>query len=713
MSGTQTGLRRSDFIRLTAALGAGLGFEFTVPGRARAEGPITAAQASFAPNAWVRIAPDNTVTVMLNKSEMGQGVVNGLPAILADELDASMDQVRFEFAPADPAYKDPFYGDMITGGSTSVAHGWMTLRQAGATARAMLVAAAAQGWSVDPSQCTTRDGSVYHAASSRSASYGSLATVAATMPMPKTVPLKTPDQFSLIGKPRQRADIPSKVNGTAHYGLDVRVPGMVYASIARSPVFGGTVKSFDPRKAKAIPGVLDVVQISNGVAVVGKNTWAAFNGKKALSIVWEEGPNANVSSASLFAEAEALAKAGTNEKIAVTKGDPDTKAGTVLEATYRGPMLAHATMEPMNTTADVREDSCEIWSPNQVQLRALASASAGSGLPPEKCKIHTTYLGGGFGRRLESDYVQEAAEVSKVIKKPVKVTWTREDDIQHDFYRPMSLNVVRGVVSDGQVSALSHTVVSASWLRRWLPAYFQGGIDVLALTEVADAPYTIPNFRVGYIDHEHGMPVGSWRAPDANWNAFVTESFMDEMAHAVDADPLAFRLALLDKNPRAAAVLKLAAEKAGWGKKQPPGVAQGLALTFWGGSYGASVATVSIKDKMPKVHKVVIAVDCGLVINPDIVIQQAQGATNFGLSAAMTGKITIAKGRVEQNNFYDYTVLRLADAPPIEVHVVPSTESPTGIGEIGTPPIGPAVGNALFVLTGKRIRQLPFSDALA
>jgi isoquinoline 1-oxidoreductase subunit beta len=366
----------------------------------------------------------------------------------------------------------------------------------------------------------------------------------------------------------------------------------------------------------------------------------------------------------------------------------------------------------MNTTADVRDGHCEVWSPNQVQLRAQAAAAAGSGLPPEQCTIHTTFLGGGFGRRLEADYVQEAAEVSKAIGAPVKVTWTREDDVKGDFYRSMAVDVVRGVVSHGELTALTHQVVSRSWLKRWAPPAFKNGIDPLDLAEVLDAPYHVPNFRVTYIDYEHGIPVGSWRAPNANWHGFVTESFIDELAHAAGKDPFAFRLSLLNASPRAAAVLRLAAEKAGWGHKRA-GIAQGIAVTYWAGSYVGMVADVSMVDKMPKVHRVVAAIDCGTVVSPDIVLQQAQGATNFGLSAALTGKITIANGRTVQSNFYDYTVLRMADAPAIDVYVVPSRATPTGIGELCVPPIAPAVGNAVFALTGRRVRSLPFSDALA
>jgi isoquinoline 1-oxidoreductase subunit beta len=709
MNATWHAPSRGEFIRLSTALGAGLAIGLALPFRA---GRVAEAPATFAPNAWVRIAPDDTVTVIVSKSEMGQGVSVGLPTILADELDAAVDQVHFEFAPADAVYNDPEFGSMVTGGSTSVANSWKPLRQAGATARAMLISAAAKQWGVDESSCVARAGNVYHVPTSRSASYGSLTNAAAQLPVPANVPLKAPDAFTLIGQKRQRPDIPLKVNGTAGYGIDVQIPGMKYAALARSPVFGGKVKSFDARKANAIQGVTAVVQVPGGVAVIASNTWAAFQGKDALDVVWDSGPVAAVSTASMFAEAERLTKTRAGELVAVTRGVPDTTNGTVLEATYIGPYLAHATMEPMNTTADVRADRCDVWSPNQVQSRCQAAAAAVTGLPLEKCFIHTTYLGGGFGRRLESDYAQEAVEVSKAIGAPVKLTWTREDDIQHDFYRPMSVNAMRGVVAGGRLTALTHHVVSPSWFRRWAPALLKNGIDALALAEATDAPYDLPNFRVSYTEYEPGIPVGSWRAPDANWNGFVTESFMDELAHAAHQDPLAFRLAAMGKHPRGATVLRLAAEKAGWGKPHP-GIKQGLAVTFWAGSYGAIVADVSIEKSQPKVHRVVAVVDCGTVINPDIVAQQAQGATNFGLSAALTGKITIAHGQVEQSNFFDYTVLRMADAPRIEVHIIPSRETPTGIGEVCTPPIAPAVGNAIFALTGKRVRQLPFSDALA
>lgn len=704
-------INRRDFIQLTAALGAGLGLAISLPACSSPKSSSVPGD-QFTPNAWVRIAPDETVTVVINKSEMGQGVATGLPTILADELDASMDHVKVEFAPAEPRYIDPEFGEALTGASTSIPHSWMPFRQAGATARAMLIAAAAKQWSVDPSSCTAKNGRIYHQSSNRSASYGSLALAAAMLPIPQHVALKSPDQFTLIGKAAERLDVPAKVNGSAQYGIDVRVSGMLYAAIARSPVFGGRVKSFNAGGAKTIPGVVQVVQVSNGVAVVAKNTWAAFQGKNALQIAWDEGPNANVSSESILADAEHRAKNHLDEHVAISRGNPNASQGTVLEATYWGPFLAHATMEPMNATADVHEDRCEVWAPTQVQTRSQAAAAKASGLPLEKCVVHTTFLGGGFGRRLYPDYVKEAVEVSKAVKAPVKVMWTREDDTTHDYYRPLHLSVMRGVVSGGELVSVSHQVVAKSITRRFYPKLFKNGIDPATVAEAADAPYSIPNFRVTYIDQEHPIPTGHWRAPGANFNAFPTESFIDELAHAAGKDPLEFRLSLLKSNPRATNLLHLIAEKAGWGQKQA-GIAQGLAVIFWGGSYAATVANVSMDGKMPNVQRVVTAVDVGVPVTPDIIVQQAQGATIFGLSAALTGKITINNGRAQQQNFDEYTVLRMAQAPRIDVHIMPSKEKPTGVGEICTPPIAPAVANAVFVLTGKRVRTLPFSDALA
>jgi isoquinoline 1-oxidoreductase subunit beta len=697
-----TTLARADFVKLSGALGAGLVLGIRLPSEAAAD--------IFRPSPWVQVHPDGSVSVFINKSEMGQGVATGLPTMLADELDIPLSRVSVEFALADPIYNDPVSHGMGTGGSTSTPHMWLPMRTAGATARAMLVAAAAQQWSVAATACTTRDGSVFHPPSGRSASYGSLVDAASALPVPQNVPLKTPDRFTLIGKQNARTDVPLKVNGKAKYGMDVRLPGMLYASVAKCPVFGGKLRHFDAAKARAIKGVRDVFPISSGVAVVARDTWTAQRAKYALTVAWDEGPNAKLSTAGLFAEAERLASgAGL---IAKEVGNVDAAQGTALEATYRGPFLAHAPMEPMNATAWVRGGRCEVWASTQAQTLARATAAKASGLPVEQCVVHTTFLGGGFGRRLQADYIADAVEVARKIGVPVKVVWAREDDIQHDFYRPMSLNVVRGVLdANGKLAAFSHTVVSPSIARYRDPSLPATSVDPSAVNGVANTVYDFANFRARYVAQDHGIPVGPWRAPGANWNTFVTESFIDELAHEAKRDPVDFRLALLAKSPRAAAVLRLVAERA-WGKPLA-GTHQGVAVCFWNGSYGALVADVTMEGNKPHVRRAVFAADCGTVINPDIVVSQTESAINFGLAAVLTGKITLRNGRVEQNNFYDYTVLRMPDAPQIEVLVIPSHADPTGIGELGTPGIAPAVANAIFAATGKRVRSLPLNEALA
>jgi isoquinoline 1-oxidoreductase beta subunit len=709
-------LTRETFLRATASLGASLALLGTLDGCAKSDAPGAAAGpagTTFAPNAWVRVAPDETVTVVVSKSEMGQGISTGMATMVADELDVPLAHVRVEFAPARPEYNDPVFGDMTTGGSTSTPDTWVPLRNAGATARAMLVAAAAKNWGVAPAECTTANGVVSHAPSQRTATYGTLTVVAATLEVPKSVAVKTADRYTLIGKPHvRRLDIPSKVDGTCEYGIDVKLPGMVYASIERCPVFGGSVASFDATEAKKVAGVLDVVRVPSGIAVVGKNTWAAFAGRKKLKITWNEGPSASLSSEQLFKTARGMVDTA---KVALHLGhvEPGTTSKTI-SATYELPFLAHAPMEPQNATADVRADGCDVWAPTQVQTRALNAAIQITGLPAAKCNVHTTYLGGGFGRRLDADYVNDAVNVSKAIGKPVKVTWTREDDVQHDFYRAMSVNALHATLTpEGRIASLSHTVVAPSVLRRWLPVAFKKGVDTSALDGAINQPYDIPNVLVRYADPEHAVPVGFMRAPAANANTFAMECFVDELAHAAGKDPVAFRLAMLRHQPRAAAVLEAVAKRANYGKAMPAGRAQGIALCFWGGSYAALVAEVSLAQGNVSVEHVAIAVDPGLVINPDIVVAQAEGAVIYGLAMARSAKITIERGRVVQNNFYDYTVLRNQEAPPIDVTIVPSKAKPTGIGELGTPPIAPAVANAIFKLGGKRIRSLPFSDALA
>jgi len=716
-----TQLSRSDFVKLGSLFTGSLvlGVDLTGCSNESATAPAgTPAAAPFKPNQWLTVNPDESVIVVVAKSEMGQGIATGVSTIVADELDLPWKNVRVEFAPANGAlYGDKnFGGAMLTGGSESMAASWLPMRTAGAAAREMLVAAAAKGWNVDPASCTTKDGSVLHAGSNRSATYGSLVAAAAQIPAPSKPKLKRPDQYTLIGKTFPRYDAPAKINGSARFGIDVRVPGMKFASIAYSPVFGGSVKSFDATKAKTVANVLDAVKVSRGVAVVATNSWAAFQGKKALEIVWDEGPNAQLDDAKMFAIDEALAASRKGAVVPLHQGDVTAVTGHALEAVYKGPWLAHAAMEPMNATASVTKDGVEIWAPNQTQTAGQAAAAKITGLPLDKVQVHTTYLGGGFGRRLYTDYMTDAVEVSQAIGAPVQVIWTREDDTQHDWYKPMAVNAIRGVLSSGgELLALDHTVVMGSIIRPLLPSAFKDGLDTISMDGVMNTPYApgIPNVRASYIDSEHGIPVGSLRAPGANWNYFVVESFIDELAHAAGKDPVAFRMALLHKTPRAAFVLKEVAEKAGWGSPKTPGAKQGLAVVSWNGTYAALVAEVTMVDKQPKVHRAVIVADLGQVVNPDVVSAQLQSGIIYGLSAALTGKITIKNGRVEQHNFYDFTVLRLAGAPAIETYTVPSTAAPTGIGEVGTPPIAPAVANAVFALTGKRVRSLPFKDALA
>lgn len=697
-------LSRSDFVKLLASFTGGL---------------ILAADAGcvarFSPTAqnatpfdtWIAIGPDGKTTFIIAKTEMGQGIATGVATLIADELDVPLDDVSVQVASPSPEYNYPALPPgMSTGGSTSTRDSWLPMRRAGATARAMLVAAAAKRWNVPPSSLKTHQGTVVDPASNRTATYGSLAADAAKLAVPDNVPLKSPDAFTLIGKADvQRIDIPSKVNGTAHYGIDVVVPGMKYAAIARSPVFGGTVKSFDATAAKQIKGVTDVVQVPTGVAVIATNTWAAFQGKLALTVQWDAGANANVNSPDLFAQYEQLARSGQGARVGYSRGNVDAVSGKTLEVLYAGPFLAHVTMEPMNATANVQSDRCEIWAPTQAQTRCQAAAAKITGLPLEKVIVHTTALGGGFGRRLQSDYVEEAVAVSKAIGAPVKVMWTREDDTQHDFYRPMAVNTIRGTLdANGKLVSVETTAVSESIVKLYANS---DKVDYHALSGISDSAYEIPNLRINVIDSPSGVPVGSYRAPDANWNSFVLESFIDELAHAAGKDPIAFRLAMLPSDSPAARCLQMVAQRAPWGKPSA-GTHQGVAMMFWNGSTGATIVDVSLANNQPKVQRVSVAVHCGTVVNPQIVEAQVQGAVIFGLTAALTGNITLKNGSVEQSNFNNVTILRMADAPKIDVYTVPSTDPPTGIGELGVPGVAPAVASAMFSMTGKRVRRLPF-----
>jgi isoquinoline 1-oxidoreductase beta subunit len=698
-------LTRGDFIKAVGSFGV-LALVVGADGCAHSAGNPPP---DFAPNAWLIVHPDETVTIFVAHSEMGQGVATGMPTLIAEELDVPMNAVRIEFALAAPAYMTGIANLQITGGSESTLLAWLPLRRIGATARAMLVAAAAKEWSVDPAACTTKNGSVFHAASNRTATYGSLTAAASQQSLPKDVALKEPAQFTLIGTSFGRLDIPLKVNGSAQYGIDVRVPGMRFASIEQPPTFGGSVKSFDATAARQVPGVIDVVQVPAGIAVVATNSWAAFSGRKALRIDWNPGPNAHLDTDTLAQQGIDLATSRRGAKVAVNNGNVAAVTGRVLEAIYQTPYLAHSPMEPMNATASVTDTGVEVWAPTQAQTFGQAAAAKIAGVPVEKVVLHTTYLGGGFGRRLVNDFIEQAVSVSKAIKAPVQVIWTREDDTKHDFFRPMSTNALRGVLdASGNLVGFDHIAVAESCVRSLFPSLIKDGIDPAQLDGIINSIYEVPNYRGSYTEVEYGIPVTTMRAPGANSNYFASESFLDELAHAAGRDPLDFRLALLKKSPRAAAVLRAVAQHASWGHPRTPGAKQGIAFTNWGGTATALVTEVTMQGARPIVHRVVIVADPGIVLNPDIVAAQLQGGVNYGLSMAMLGKITIKNGAVQQSNFYDYLVLHMADTPDIETYTVASTAAPIGIGEVGVPPIAPAIGNAIFALTGKRIRSLPF-----
>ena len=711
---TMVNCSRRHFLKASALAGGGLILGVHIPGL---NGLAKAAEqgiSTFVPNAFLRIAKDGSVTVMGNHSEMGQGAYTSGAMTIAEELDADWTKIRVEPAPVDPAYNHLVYGVQITGGSTSTWSEWDRLRKAGAAARHMLLTAAAQTWNVDPATCRTENGHVIHAGSQRRLSYGELVEKASTLTPPQNVTLKDPKDFKIIGKALKRLDTPDKTNGKAVFGLDVNVPGMLVAVVARPPVFGGTLKSFNADKTRAVPGVRHVVAIERGVAVVADGFWPAKLGREALEIVWDEGPLA-----ALDSRTQRELYAGLAEKTgAVARKEGDAVSGLsnatkTLEAIYDLPYLAHATMEPMNCVADVRADSCEIWVGTQFQSGDRDAAAKDTGLKPEQVKLHTTMLGGGFGRRspLDSHVVREAVQISKAVKVPVKVIWTREDDMRGGYYRPRAYHTVSaGLDANGIPVAWQQRIVCQSIFvgTPFEPAVVKNGVEETAVEGAADLPYDIPNLLVEWHQAPDGVPVFILRSVGHSHTAFVVETFMDELAHAAGKDPFEFRRALLDKHPRHKRVLELVAEKAGWGQALPDGRGRGLALHEAFGSFVAQVAEVSLsRQGSLRIHRVVCAIDCGPVVNPDIVHAQMEGGIVFGLTAALYGEITFENGRVKQRNFHDYPMLRINEMPEVEVHIVPSTEKMGGVGEPGVPPIAPAVANALFALTGKRIRQLP------
>ena len=706
-----SGLARRDFLKVGAAAGGGLVLGFHLP--FGGEGVARAAGKPFAPNAFIRIGADDLVTVVVGKAEMGQGVFTALPMLIAEDLEADWSKVRVESAPVDPAYNHTGFGMQMTGGSTSVWSSWEQMRKAGATAKAMLIAAAAATWKVEPSGLRAEKGFVIHDASGRRLSFGALADTAATMAPPKDVVLKDAKDFKIVGRPTRRLDTPEKVNGKAQFGLDVNVPGMRVALIQRPPVFGAKVVKVDDTKTKAVPGVVAVVQPSFGVVVVGTGFWAAKKGRDALQVQWDDGPNAALSTDALREEFRALAK--TPGAVAKKEGDAAAAlagAAKKLEAEYEVPYLAHAMMEPLNCVVDLRPDSCEIWTGTQFQTMDRAAAAEVAGLKPEQVQIHTTLLGGGFGRRAtpRSDFIREAVEIAKVVKAPVKVMSTREDDIKGGFYRPMWHDrIAAGLDAGGKPVAWTHTIVGQSILAGTpFESMVKDGIDDASVEGAADLAYAVPNLYVDLHSPRPGVPVLWWRSVGHSHTAFVVESFIDELAHAAGKDPFEYRRALLGSQPRHRGVLELAAAKAGWGKPLPAGRARGIAVHASFGSFVAQVAEVSMSPRgQVKVHRVVAAVDCGQYVNPDTIAAQIEGGVAFGLSAALHGQITLKGGRVVQSNFHDYEVLRLNEMPEVEVHIQPSGEKPGGVGEPGVPPVAPAVANAIFALTGSRVRRLP------
>ena len=705
---------RRGFLSATATAGGGLILALALPrpgGRSSSAAPAgAAAGAAGHPggqlNAWLKIAGDNSITIIVDRSEMGQGVYTALPMLLAEELNINFDAIRIEAAPVGDAYISPGNGGQITGTSNSVQESWDKLRMAGATARTMLVAAAAKRWRVDPGECRAENGSITNA-QGKILTYGQLADSAAQLPVPKDVKLKPKSAFQIIGKPRARIDTPGKVDGSAEFGLDVKLPGMLYAALAQSPVLGGKVTALDSATAEKMPGVRKVLRSGSGVVVVADHFWQALKARRALNITWDPGANVRLDNAAIHALLKKTAAAGPG-LTARTDGDVAAalkSAKLTLSASYYLPLLAHACMEPMNCTADVKANGCDLYVGTQVQQVAQTTAATAARLSPAQVRVHTTLIGGGFGRRLDIDFIPAAVEASKAVGVPVKVIWTREDDMTHDTYRPPAYEEVSGGVdAAGKVIAWKLHITSPSITERMFPPV--KGVDDSVIEAAVNNLYDVPNLAVSYSRQEIGIDVGYMRSVSHAPNCFVIESFMDELAAAAGMNPYDFRMRQLANKPRQRRVLELAAERAGWGKAQA-GRHQGVALMEGYTSHLAQVAEISIVGRELIVHKIVCVVDCGQMVNPRIVESQIESGIVFGLSAARWGNVTIAGGKVQQTNFNNYRVLRNNEMPELDVHLVDSDEAPGGIGEAAVPLVAPALCNAIFAATGKRLRTLP------
>ncbi len=724
-----SGLSRREFLKIGMTIGAaasgGLLLGFVLPARGKDLRASVIKDDTFslpepstlAPNAFVEIDRDGGVTFVMPKVEMGQGIYTSIPMLIADELEVPLSNVRLLTAPPDgKKYGDPgLGGGQITGGSRSIRFAWEPMRQAGATARTLLVAAAAAQWQVAPSACRAENGEVIHQPTGRRMQYGQLVQAAARLPIPKDVKLKEPKEFKLIGTRAKRLDSPEKVNGAAQFGFDVRVPGMLYAAIVNCPVFGGTVASVDDTATRKVPGVRQVVRIDNAVAVVAEHTWAAKRGASALLIRWNEGDGAKLSTKQIVADlANAANRSGA---LASHEGDVDKafmNAKMRVDADYLQPFLAHATMEPVNCTVYVQHDRCEIWVGTQVPGFSVSTVQRVTGLAPEKIFVNNFLLGGGFGRRLETDFIEQAVKIGKQVDVPVKVVWTREQDIQHDMYRPCYHDKISaGLDANGKPIAWFHRIAGSSIMARWVPDSVEDGVDRDAIEGAINLPYDLPNQRIEFVRQEPGhVPTAFWRGVGPTRSVFVVESFMDELAVQANTDPVAYRRALLGKSPRALHVLETAARAANWGKPLPKGSGRGISVMHAFGSFLSMVAEVTVENGEVRVDRAVCAVDCGIVVNPDTIEAQIQGGIIFGITAVLYSGITIKDGRVEQSNFTDYRMLRLDQTPRIEVHIIKNSEAPGGIGEPGTAIVAAAVTNAIYAATGTRLRTLPVGNQL-